>query len=106
MWWQARGGKLVAQKGNWGSWCLRGGVSGRTGLGALGVSPRNLQPCVAAPRGAPPEIQPEPPVCLFMPLVPRSPTLHHQLNFLTLILRIGRVSSGNTWEEKWKHAYW
>lgn len=52
-----------------------------------GFHPRSLQPCVAAPRGAPPEIQPEPPVCLFMPPVPRSPTLHHQLNILDFDLK-------------------
>lgn len=57
------------------------------GWGFWGLHPRNLLPCVAAPRDAPPAIQPEPLVCLFMPPVLHSPTLNHWFNILDFDLK-------------------
>lgn len=104
MWGQAHSGKIIAQKANWGSLCLteEGSVAAQ-GWVLWGLHPRNLQPCVAAPRDVSPEIQPEPPVCLLMPPVSHSPTLHHQFNILDFDLK-DRQSF--RWEDKWKHASW
>lgn len=80
--------KIIAQKGNWGGLCLteQGSVAAQ-GWMLWGLHHRNLQACVAAPRDAPPEIQPEPPVCLFMPPLPHSPTFHHCFNILDFDLK-------------------